>query len=1061
MRLLVLTLTLVFLTSLCRAQTALPQRLRFVSVTPSENTGQNYAPWLSDELNNLVQPVNGANLKWTQVTLTLERKSLVSSLRLYCQNSKFPNQSIQLYALNGSQRILIGQFKGGKDGEWITLTPFQPLVADAIMVYKYGNNIPQKIQTFGEVITSTTIVPRPSDTLKFGSVSDSPKTGQDYSNYLNDNIKKLVTPYIGPGNERWTDVTIRFDKPTLLTKVELYDGDDAFPNTPAEIYVLSGAERILLGTFTGNLYRTFRTYPLTESRVADGIVIRKFNNAIPLKIRAYGRELSADPLNLPIVTPPPPTTVTPASMGVKIPITPSRWYQLNNVSNGLDALFDGSITADVFTGFGKVLPTYEAYYPLLPGESMNIKAIRFYDGSDSRPTQPLRLSIITSDWQRIEIGQFQGLEYLNWVGPYPDRQPPGDTRFLLDTPVSGARYLVISTSDFWPTELELYGDYTPGDPSTTPAPAKSPLLKNLLGINAFEWDFYPPGISVIDETKMHALKTFGVIRHYMDWEKVEFTESYYTFNPTRSGGWDYDQMYARCKADGIEVMTCFKDIAPYLKDTYPTGNQHNDNIPIYFGRDPALPQSYLQQARAAFQFAARYGKNTAVNPALVKVDNTPRYNTAPINVVKIGLGLINYIECENERDKWWMGRWAYQSGREYAANMSAFYDGHKNTMGPDAGVKNADPTMKVVMGGLVSMAFGTDYVRGMVDWCREHRGIKPDGRVDLCWDVINYHLYSDNANSMQSGGTRGATPELSVAAQVARNALKFSHDYCYDMPVFISETGYDVHPDSPLRAIPIGPKSALITQADWNLRTALMYAREGIDRVDFYQTYDQNILSGTQFASMGFLNSDFSRKPTADYFYQTKRLLGDYMFKETISTNPNVDRYEHNGQSAYALWIPDEMGRTGTYTLDLNKATGAQVFSPQVSRDTMSVRELTTNKGRVTLTLTETPIFVKPVSRQARVATTTDVPDWQQTLVLFPNPTVDALTLGWTNDYVGEVAIRVMDAGPGLTRQTARFEKKGADFQATLDLSALPFGVHLIQIQQGEEQVVRRVLKVR
>ncbi len=1060
MRILLLTIAVVFLTSVCWAQTTPPQRLSLVSVTPAENTGQSYAPWLSDDLNNLIQPVGGPNLKWTQVHVKLGQKSLLSSLKLYCQKSNFANQSALFYALNGSQRILIGAFKSGKDGEWVTLTPFQPLVADALLVYKFGNNIPQKIQAFGEVMTPTTALPRPLKLLDLKSVSANPETGQDYKNFLQKKPKQLVPLYNNPNNERWTDITITFDKRSLLTQLDLYDGDDSFAQTPAEIYALNGTERTLIGLFTGDLFRAFKICPLPTPDVADGIVIRKYNNAMPLKVMAYGQELPADPLTEPTFTPPP--SNTGVVMGTKIPITPSRWYQLNNVSNGLGALFDGATDADVFTGFGKVLPTYEAYYPLLPDESMTIKGIKFFDGSDSRPTQPLRLSIITSDWQRIEIGQFQGLEYMNWVGPYPDRQPEGNAKFLLDTPISGARYLLISTSDFWPTELEIYGDHVPGTVVTTPLPPKSPKLKNLLGINAFEWDFYPPGISIIDEAKMNALKTFGVIRHYMDWEKVEFTEGYYTFNPTRSGGWDYDQMYARCKAEGIEVMTCFKDISPYLKDTYPAENQHNDNIPIYYGRDPALPQSYLQQARAAFQFAARYGKNQTVDPALVKVDNTPRYNSAPINEVKIGLGLINLIECENERDKWWQGRWAYQSGREYAANMSAFYDGHKNTMGPGVGVKNADPRMKVVMGGLVSMAFGTDYVRGMVDWCREHRGLRPDGRVDLCWDMINYHLYADNAGSMQTGtGTRGATPELSIAAQVARNAIQFAHDYCYDMPVYISETGYDLHPDSPLKAIPIGPKSALITQADWNLRTALMYARTGIDRIDFYQSYDQNILSGTQFASMGFLNSDFSRKPTADYFYQTKNLFGDYIFKETISTNPNVDRYERNGESAYALWIPDEVGRTASYALNLGNATGAQVFSLQVGRDTMAIQTVTATTGFVSLTLTETPIFVKPQSSQARLASTTETTDWQQTIVLYPNPATDALTLGWTNEYVGDVAIRVMDAGPGLTRQTARFEKKGPDFKATLDVSRLSYGVHLIEIQQGAERVVRRVLKVR
>ncbi len=1181
------------------SQTTTPQQLPIVSVTPSENTGQDYSPWLSDDLSNEVQSAWSDNLKWTQVTLKLGQKSLISSLSLYDLNDSFADKPALIYAMNGTQRVLIGSFTGEAWGEWITFTPVQPLVADAIMVYKFGNYIPQKIKAFGQPITETTDIPRPLDLLKLVSAKDKPATGHDYSAYLNDDLGNLVASHWHPDNDRWTDVTIKFEKKSLLTKLELFDAEGTFESTPAEVYALNGTEKTLIGTFTGDAYQEFKVYNLAEPRVAEGIVIHKFQNAIPLKIRAYGKVLPEDPLdailyeqervkvvsvtpNLPTTqnyapytnddmnslvqdewtpencrwleltlkletrseitklelfdgqdswndtpaeiyaldgttrtllgtftgpdymkwqelktsqllvadaimirkycnalplkvrvyghavdepittTPPTSTTAAPVSLGAKIPISASRWYQLNHVSNGLDALFDNNTGAEIHTGYGKVLDTYDAYYPLLPDESMAIKAVKFFDGNDSKPDKPLRLSIITNDWRRIEIAQFQGLDYESWVGPYPNRQPSGDHRFLLDSVITGARYLVINTSDFWPREIELYGTYQAGTPRVSTVPVKSPRFKNLLGINAFEWDFYPPGVSTIAEPKMKALKSFGVIRHYMDWEKIELTEGYYTFNPTRSGGWDYDQMYERCKAEGIEVMTCFKDIAFYLRDTYPADHRNTDNIPVSYGSNPALPQSYVQQARAAFQYAARYGKNTHVDPALVKVDNTPRYSSSPINTVKIGLGLINYIECENERDKWWNGRWAYQTGREYAANMSAFYDGHKNTMGPGVGIKNADPSMVVVMGGLTSLVSGTDYVRGMIDWCKEFRGYKPDGHVDLCWDVINYHLYSDNANSMQSGSsTRGATPELSVATQVARNVVKMAYEACYGMPVYISETGYDLHPGSPLKAIPIGSKSALITQADWNLRTALMYAREGIDRVDFYQTYDLDINSGTQFASMGFINQDFSRKPTADYFYQAKNLIGDYVFKETISTNPNVDRYEHNGQSAYALWIPDEVGRTGQYTLDLGGASAAKIFTLQVGCDTMSVQVSTTVGGQIALTLTETPIFVKGVMVAGRVATQAETTDWQQTLQVFPNPATDNIMVGWTNAYIGKVLIRVLDANLGLTHRTQSVDKTSPVFKTTLDVSTLPYGLHLVEIQQGSERVIRRIMKVR
>ena len=153
-----------------------------------------------------------------------------------------------------------------------------------------------------------------------------------------------------------------------------------------------------------------------------------------------------------------------------------------------------------------------------------------------------------------------------------------------------------------------------------------------------------------------------------------------------------------------------------MLDSYPAELRNNENVPAKFGKNLSDPNSYVEQARAAFQFAARYGSNKSINKNLVKVNSSARWTNDQINQIQIGKGLVKYIECDNERDKWWKGRKAYQTGREYAANLSAFYDGHKQKMGKDVGVKNADSSMKVVMAGLANPS--TDYIKGMIDWCK-------------------------------------------------------------------------------------------------------------------------------------------------------------------------------------------------------------------------------------------------------------------------------------------------------------------------------------------------------
>ncbi|RYF54527.1 MAG: hypothetical protein EOO39_39250, partial [Cytophagaceae bacterium] len=72
---LLLTSLCVLLTLLSKGQAGqTPARLTIVSVTASENTGQDYSPWLNDDLNKPVQSAWSANAKWVQVTLKLEKK---------------------------------------------------------------------------------------------------------------------------------------------------------------------------------------------------------------------------------------------------------------------------------------------------------------------------------------------------------------------------------------------------------------------------------------------------------------------------------------------------------------------------------------------------------------------------------------------------------------------------------------------------------------------------------------------------------------------------------------------------------------------------------------------------------------------------------------------------------------------------------------------------------------------------------------------------------------------------------------------------------------------------
>lgn len=507
------------------------------------------------------------------------------------------------------------------------------------------------------------------------------------------------------------------------------------------------------------------------------------------------------------------------------------------------------------------------------------------------------------------------------------------------------------------------------DPETEiAAPANDSPLKNHLGINGFEWDFLDN--NAINPAKMENIRSFGVFRHYLDWERLEATEGSYTFNPTNSGGWNYDLIYAQCKADGIDVLSCIKVAPKWLIDTYPAGSRDPDNVPAKYGLSRTDPASYVEQARVGFQFAARYGHNTAVDPTLVKVNSTPRWTNDPVNTVKIGLGYINYVECDNERDKTWKGPLAEQNPEEYAANMSAFYDGNMGKLGKNAGVKTADPNMKVVMGGLSSG--DVNYVIRMIEWCRKNRGLKADGSVNLCFDVINYHLYSNDFNKSTGTSTIGQAPELSKSAEMADAFVAMSKKYANGMDVWITEAGYDVNQGSPTRAYPIGQKSTLITQADWMLRSTFLYIRHGLKRSFFYMLDDVNIGDPTQYSSSGFVTETSGkplRRPVANYFYQTKKLMGDFQFSKTISADPMVDVYVLGKRTIYVLFVPSDKGSSKAYQLDLGSAASAKIYTlvpgenataDNMPKD-MSVQTVQTVNGKLNVTVTETPVFVEKI----------------------------------------------------------------------------------------------------
>lgn len=484
---------------------------------------------------------------------------------------------------------------------------------------------------------------------------------------------------------------------------------------------------------------------------------------------------------------------------------------------------------------------------------------------------------------------------------------------------------------------------TPGPetPSGEDPSGSGILLTDMLGINGFDWEYTKDNSGELDLNKVNLINSFTGFRQYLDWEKIEDKEG--SFNLTH-----YDKIYKKNTELGITTLLCLQIMPGWMRKTYPEYVATNafgslrDYTPVPYGSDKNNPDSYISMAKAGFQIAARYGSNATIDKTLLKV---PGYEK---NQPPFALNTLKYIECSNEPDKTWRGPNAQQTPEQYAAQLSAFYDGHMGTLGKDVGVKTADPNMKVVMAGLADP--DPNFIKRMIEWCKKNR-VK-NNTYSLCFDVINYHHYSNE------NWKKGVAPELSNAAAIANEFVTIGNQYG-NTEVWVTECGFDVNAKSPQAAMAIGPKSTRDTQADWILRTSLMYARKGVKRTFFFMLNDVNPDDATQYSSAGLIENN-KRRSSADYIYQTKKLMSGYIFKRTISTDPLVDMYMAGDKKIYIITVPDQKNRKINYVLNLDKsAKEITIYNPQAGSDQMAAQKKNITDQKVNITATETPTFIQ------------------------------------------------------------------------------------------------------
>ena len=527
----------------------------------------------------------------------------------------------------------------------------------------------------------------------------------------------------------------------------------------------------------------------------------------------------------------------------------------------------------------------------------------------------------------------------NWKPLFTDKQNSYQSwnKHTIDVETRYLR-ITIATKALAMPEVVVYGRAL-GKPATTSAKpfVKSPLqptMDNFVGLNGF-----------IDDP-LDALSVAGFIREYHphSWDEATPDGRLMAWAPSPAGGgaWNFDNYYGELKKRGITVVPCIQQ-SPQMFGG-------NDNKPAAPGADGENPRTYALHAEHLSQYAARYGSNRVLDSQLKLAPNQKRVS---------GLGFLRYFENWNEPDKNWRGRAGYFTPYEMAAMGSADRDGHRGLLGPNAGIKNADPNAQLVMGGLAGLSL--DYLTAIKVWSDWNRG------GQFPYDVINVHHYS-NAGGDQFGGLArsGVSPEQDKLRDRVRRVVEWRNRNVPQAEVWLTEFGYDVNGGSPQHAPQIAGYSPEEVQAQWLVRSYFEVAAAGADRAAMFMLRDVDPNDKTQFSSSGLVTQkgEWAKRPSWYYTYTLKnRLRGMRFAGEVNSGNDRVKIYrfksDKGNQTSYAVWCPTSDGSAIEYSMKLSpllrSAKLVQLQNGQINGVESSLPLL---KGVAKFRVSERPVFV-------------------------------------------------------------------------------------------------------
>jgi hypothetical protein len=554
-----------------------------------------------------------------------------------------------------------------------------------------------------------------------------------------------------------------------------------------------------------------------------------------------------------------------------IKVTDTMVSSLTPFTGNPMSLFDGDVSTFWFAGWGN----YPAQIVIDLQTVHQIDNFKIYDGTG---TPTIKFEFADKPLTITHTVSYPLPQYMAWT----------------DIPIAKtARYIYVTIDnpggDKPIAALEIYGISTgTGGGVVTAPPIVYGDVAKALCTNSFHW------------VPLNVLTPFSMVREYNYWSWYEGKQGVNAFQPSAETGANLDTHFAELKENNIEPLFCMNLSPPWL-NTY-TGFDPDDRPANSGDAKSDDPASYSYFARFMFQVAARYGRATIEEKRLtLDASNTP----------KSGLNLLNYISPWNEPDKWWKGVRGNIKANEYAALLSAVWDGHEGRIVGDYGIKNADPSMKVVLGGLTDIR--QDYLHDMNTWFKANRTDK-----QFCADVIDVHHYSGNyGQNLFAPTAKGISPEADGLRAKVKTLVDYVHLVLPNRELWMTEFGYDTGTNSPQRSTAYGGYSAEEVQAMWNVRSFLEILAGGMEKAFVFNIYDENNDQFGIFQTSGVVRSradGLTKKVSWNKFFEIATKLKGLVFKGDQSTQANVRNYlfaNADASKAFTImWSPTENGTT-------------------------------------------------------------------------------------------------------------------------------------------------------